>query len=131
MTGSMTRVWPLICCIGFLSVLLGAAGDHLLQGQLTDVTSERWDVALRYHQLYSIVLLSLYLFGLSLPKPTRLYNASIIIFLCGMCFFSGSLYLSILLNMENLTRLTPLGGVLLMAGWLFLTISLPRSRTES
>lgn len=127
----MKWIFPLICLSGFLSVLLGAAGDHLLQSQLSGDISERWDVALRYHQLYSVVLLCLCLYGHAVNQLSRFYTACVMLFLSGLLLFCGSLYLSIFMQMDALTRLTPVGGILLMAGWLLLAFSLYPRRNAS
>jgi uncharacterized membrane protein YgdD (TMEM256/DUF423 family) len=102
--------------LGLSSVLLGAAGDHMLEGHLTARATEQLSVALRYHQLYSIVLLCLGLHGLN-QKRQKLLMATCLTFLGGILIFGGSLYLSIFLSLPILTYGTPAGGILLIAGW--------------
>lgn len=114
---------------GFLSVALGAAGDHAFAGSLKEYMQTRWDVAQDYHQLYSITLLVLALYGLKSCDSARSFRVSLSCFAAGIILFSGSLYLSILLNLEMLTYLTPFGGLLLMLGWLTLLVYASRLHT--
>lgn len=108
---------------------MGAAGDHALAHFIAGPVADRWRVALQYHQLYSIVLLALSLYGLSSKASGKLFKFSLAVFLAGTLFFSGSLYLSIFLKLEYLTYLTPVGGSLLMAGWLSLALYAFRIQT--
>ena len=119
----MTRSTLLIAAalLGLSSVMLGAAGDHMLDGLLTPDIRERFDVALRYHQLYSLVLLALGLYQAHEPRG-RLFMTSSLLFLTGLLIFSGTLYLSIFLAAPVLTYGTPVGGLMLMGGWLVLAI---------
>ncbi|WP_435640369.1 DUF423 domain-containing protein [Micavibrio aeruginosavorus] len=108
--------------IGFLSVVLGAAGDHLLTESWSASMVERFDVALRYHQNYSIVLLVLSLYGLTRTIPSRILMVAACLFLLGIVIFCGSLYASLHWPMAGLTLGTPVGGISLMAGWLALIL---------
>ena len=109
------------CIIGLLSVAMGAAGDHLLEGYLTPEIRERFTVALHYHQLYSAVLLAIGLFAMTTPRG-KIFTAAQYLFLFGILIFSGSLYLSIFFAAPVFTFGTPLGGVMLMAGWATLAV---------
>jgi uncharacterized membrane protein YgdD (TMEM256/DUF423 family) len=44
------------------------------------------------------------------------------LFLTGTILFSGSLYLLCLYPIPGVVYLTPIGGVLFMAGWIFLLL---------
>jgi uncharacterized membrane protein YgdD (TMEM256/DUF423 family) len=102
--------------LGLASVIMGAAGDHMLEGRLTAQATEQISVALRYHQLYSIVLLCVGLYGLTQERQ-KFLMAICLTFLAGILIFSFSLYLSVFLSLPILTFGTPVGGILLMAGW--------------
>lgn len=122
-----------IALLGFFSVALGAAEDHLLDGKLTPEIDQRFDVALRYHQIYSLVLLATF-FGWRQAGQDRILFAALCLFLSGAVAFSGSLYLSIFAGYENMTLMTPVGGLCLMAGWLslaFYALRLPHERSPS
>ncbi|MBU0799687.1 MAG: DUF423 domain-containing protein [Alphaproteobacteria bacterium] len=103
---------------GFLSVALGAAGDHMaaiVQQQ------HAFDTALRYNQLYSIFLTLLALYAIRLPTLTPLLRISCFIFTAGLLIFCGSLYALALTGVTALGYLTPVGGVMLMLGWILLS----------
>lgn len=102
--------------LGLSSVVMGAASDHLLEGHLSAHAAGQIEVALRYHQLYSLVLLALGLHGLR-SKASGMLKAACLTFVAGLVIFSGSLYLSVFLNLPVLTFGTPCGGLLLMLGW--------------
>lgn len=104
--------------LGLTSVLMGAASDHLFSGLITADNAERLDVALRYHQLYAILIFCLGLYGLNAqPRPALKWAGYI--FCLGIILFCGSLYISLFPSFDKATYLTPLGGITLMLGWLF------------
>lgn len=108
--------------MGLSSVILGAAGDHLLVDNLTAGMTDRFDVALRYHQNYSIVLLAVALYGMTRVAPSRILMAAACLFFVGMLIFCGTLYVSLYWQAEGLTVGTPIGGLSLMAGWILLLV---------
>ena len=102
--------------LGLTSVIMGAASDHLFSGIIAVETAGRLDVALRYHQLYAILIFCMAIFGLRMTEQ-KTYRWSVFTFIGGTIIFCGSLYASVFPSMERLTCLTPLGGLTLMAGW--------------
>jgi uncharacterized membrane protein YgdD (TMEM256/DUF423 family) len=111
--------------LGFVSVALGAAGDHLLSGKLTAETAETFDVALRYHQLYAVLIFAMGLYGLKEPAG-KLYRLSCLFFLLGIIIFSGSLYASLWIDLGPLRFGTPIGGMLIMGAWILAAFSFIR-----
>lgn len=111
--------WVLIAAafLGLISVMLGATGDHLLAGKLKAETAETFDIALRYHQLYSILIFAMGLYALK-ESAGRLYRLSCIFFLTGIIIFSGSLYVSLWIDLGQLRFGTPVGGMMIMGGWI-------------
>lgn len=108
----MKSIVIIAALLGFSSVVMGAAGDHLLEANMAADLAERYAVALRYHQLYSVVLLALGFYGFQATRG-KLYLMTCAIFIAGTIVFSGSLYLSTFLNLPALTYGTPCGGGLL------------------
>ena len=112
--------------IGLASVLgatgigLGAFAAHGLRQQLTDSALAVFQTGVLYHLLHAVVLLGIglacYLFNNAWLK------AAAILMLLGVSMFSGSLYLLVLTPLK-LGIITPIGGVLLILGWLCLAIS--------
>lgn len=113
----MIRVCAVLAAfLGLTSLIIGAAGDHLLEGRLTPDTAETFDVALRYHQLYAILIFCACLYE-SHTTTGRFFRAALVAWLVGIVIFSGSLYASLLTGLGVLTYGTPLGGTTLMLGW--------------
>ncbi len=102
--------------LGFLAVALGAFGAHALKATLqANDTTEVWKTAVLYHFLHALALLVL----AALPAASRAASG---LFIAGILIFSGSLYLLALTNIKWLGAITPLGGLLFLAGWICLVI---------
>lgn len=100
--------------MGLLGVALGAFGAHSLDKTLKAFnTVEIWKTASQYHLIHAVVLLVL---ATLRPVPTVAW--SLILF--GVIGFSGSLYAYAVSGTHWLVFVTPLGGVLMMAGWVAL-----------
>ncbi len=115
-------MWISVAAIsGALAVVAGAFGAHGLKARLEPAQLDSWVTATQYHLLHSVVLLALALFaahsGRSIRLPAGLFSA-------GMLLFSGSIYLLVLTKLRWLGPVTPIGGLLLILGWLSL-IRLP------
>ena len=95
--------------IGF-SVLAGAFGAHMLQGKIGYDLLEIFKTGNHYLSLHGIGLI---LFGLM--RPSRLWPA--FCFLAGIFLFSGSLYAITFTGIRTFGMITPIGGVLFIAGW--------------
>ena len=111
-------MWVKVAAVsGMLAVVAGAFGAHGLKARLSPEQLESWATAAQYHLLHSVVLLALALFatysGRSIKLPATLLSAGIVL-------FSGSIYLLVLAKMRWLGPVTPIGGLLLILGWLSL-----------
>lgn len=105
----------LAALLGFFAVALGAFGAHGLEGALkANDTVEIWKTASHYHLVHAVVLLVLGLFS-SQDAPARYAWWS---FMAGVGIFSGSLYLLAVTGQKWLGAITPIGGLLLLVGWL-------------
>jgi uncharacterized membrane protein YgdD (TMEM256/DUF423 family) len=97
---------------GAAAVLLGAFGAHALQSRTQDPKMlSTWATGSHYHLLHSVVLL----FAAQQRKDTACNLLA-----AGTAVFSGSLYLLVLTEKKWLGAITPLGGLLLTAGWVAL-----------
>ncbi len=116
--------WTAVASIsGTLAVVLGAFGAHGLRARVTPEQLASWNTATEYHLLHSVALLALALYaaqsGQEIRLPASLWTA-------GMLLFCGSIYLLVLTSQRWLGPVTPVGGLLLIAGWLAL-LALARS----
>ena len=110
--------------LGALAVAAGALGAHALKERLDPAALENWQTAAHYHALHAIALV---LCGLVAGRRGGGGPAAWC-FLLGVLGFSGSLYAWCLGGPRFLVHVTPVGGVLLMAGWLALASSVLRRR---
>ena len=101
---------------GFLAVALGAFGAHGLKPVLEqNQTVEMWKTAALYHLLHAVML---FVLAGRQPLPRGPWFS----FLIGIIIFSGSLYLLAVTNLKWLGAITPLGGLSLMTGWVWLMV---------
>jgi len=106
---------------GFTGVAAGAFGAHALKSRLDPDALAVFDVAVRYQIVHALALFASS--WVAQQWPGRSANASAIFFGVGVLLFSGSLYALSLSGMRLLGALTPLGGVLLLLGWLALALA--------
>lgn len=110
--------------MGGLAVALGAFGAHALKQLLPEQALGAFETGVRYQMFHALGLLAtgcLYHF-----KPDRWFLYAGRLFIGGILLFSGSLYVITLLKLNEtigiggLGLITPVGGLLMMAGWLCL-----------
>jgi len=123
------KIFFLIATIGgALAVAAGAFGAHGLKPKLTPEQLAAYETGVRYHFLHIIVLLMVAIVMPRVSSVLSLYAGWC--FVAGILLFSGSLYLlscKSILHIEHwrwLGPITPIGGLLLIIGWLLLAIGL-------
>ena len=105
--------------LGALSVALGAFVAHGLKKLVDVYYLDIFEKAVRY-QFYHTFAIALC--GLILLSKTELnLQSAVWLFLAGIFFFSGSLYLMTLTQMKWLGAITPIGGICFIGGWLMMT----------
>ena len=112
---------------GILAVILGAFGAHKLKEIISAEDIAIYETGIRYEFYHTFALLAVGI--LAYLKPSSLLNKSGYAFSIGILLFSGSLYgLSLRsvseVNLNWLGPVTPIGGLLLILGWLLLLMSL-------
>jgi uncharacterized membrane protein YgdD (TMEM256/DUF423 family) len=113
MQTTLVRLAALLC---FLAVALGAIGAHALKGILeANGRMAVWNTAVMYHFLHALALLLLAYLGAG-PRAVWWLLFS------GIILFSGSVYTLCLTNAAWLGPVTPVGGLLFLAGWLWLAL---------
>jgi len=119
-------IWIIGAALGFLGVALGAFGAHglkkLWQG-LADAENRAgwWQTASFYHLVHALALVLVA--TLWRTESSKSMTISAVCFACGIVIFCGSLYVMSLTGMRALGAVTPIGGLLLLAGWLSLAIA--------
>ncbi|SDH05734.1 DUF423 domain-containing protein [Winogradskyella thalassocola] len=106
---------------GMLAVIFGAFGAHALKKILSTDQLHSFEVGVKYQMYHAIVLLAL---GLS---NTDVTSATYWCFTIGIILFSFSIYGLILSDAKGkklrfLGPVTPIGGLLLVVGWLLVLI---------
>ncbi|HSO82577.1 DUF423 domain-containing protein [Thiocapsa sp.] len=101
---------------GFVTVALGAFGAHGLRDLVSPERLANWATATDYLGLHAIAILACGLWLLQRPDD-RLVHRAAGAFLVGILLFSGSLFALVLTNQRAIGMITPMGGLLLLAGW--------------
>jgi len=111
--------------IGALSVAIGAFGAHKLKKYLEEVQrADVFETAVRYQFFHTLALLMVGI--LLFSHSNKWLHWASLSFMGGMIIFSGSLYILCLTNVGKWGAVTPIGGLLLIAGWIFLAIGLSK-----
>ncbi|GGD48292.1 DUF423 domain-containing protein [Muriicola marianensis] len=110
---------------GFLAVLFGAMGAHALKKTLSQDQLRSFETGVKYQMYHGILLLIL---GFNLGFNTGLETYMAYSFMLGTLLFSFSIYGLCLSEARGrkwrfLGPVTPLGGLLLLAGWALLFYS--------
>ena len=110
---------------GCLSVMIGAFGAHGLKQLVDAVNVASFETGVRYQMYHAIVLLILGSINFIDPD---LKKRIFYFFLSGILLFSGSIYLLVLdqvlgMDFSSIGFITPIGGLLLIIGWVFAIIS--------
>lgn len=108
--------------LGGLAVALGAFGAHALRDFLERTQRlDTYTTAVQYQFYHTFALLAVAL--LHDKFKSKLLKYSAICFIAGILLFSGSLYLLVFTQQTFWGAATPIGGVLLIGGWMFLVAS--------
>ncbi|MBS1556789.1 MAG: DUF423 domain-containing protein [Bacteroidetes bacterium] len=103
--------------LGALAVALGAFGAHALKNLLAlSGRTETYELAVKYNFYHSLALLALAALQPQVGENKARWSARLI--LLGTLLFSGSLYLLAIFETKAVVFVTPVGGTLLIAGWL-------------
>jgi uncharacterized membrane protein YgdD (TMEM256/DUF423 family) len=97
---------------GFLAVAFGAFGAHGLEGRLTEEGTNWWQTATFYLLTHAVLAAAL-----------GLYRGGMLagwLAIAGAWIFAGTLYAMALGAPRFLGAVTPIGGLLMLAGWALL-----------
>lgn len=116
--------------LAFSGVGLGAFGAHALKARLDEHALTIWHTGVDYQIWHALGLL---LVGLILERHSsgRWIPIAGRCLFAGTLLFSGSLYLLALTQIRGLGMITPIGGSLLLVGWLCLFFGLLLEATKA
>ena len=103
-----------------LAIICGAFGAHGLESMVTKERLETWETAVRYQAWMSLLMVGL---GVS---SFQVSSWAFWLVCSGVLTFSGSLYALVLLDLDILGAVAPVGGALMIAGLLLCAIRLKR-----
>jgi len=120
--------------MGAASVAAGAFGAHGLKSMLeASGQAANWETASRYALVHAMTLLATGLFA-ALPGAKHLSGVlagAAVCFGVGTVIFSGCLWILAVTGIRVLGAVVPIGGGLLIAGWLLLALGGARLADDS
>jgi uncharacterized membrane protein YgdD (TMEM256/DUF423 family) len=117
--------------LGLLAVISGAFAAHGLKKYLSASQLEIWHTGVQYQFYHVFALLFLSTFA---KEGNRLTNTAYYLFTFGIICFSGSLYLLACRELFGwgwlivMGPVTPLGGLLFIAGWATMALAALRNK---
>lgn len=117
-------VWA--AALGALSVILGAFGAHKLKELVPPETVSTFQTGVTYQFYHVFALLAVGILYAHMPSQQLVWAGRF--FLLGILLFSGSLYVLTMLKatetvgLRGIGAITPIGGLLFIAGWISLLI---------
>jgi uncharacterized membrane protein YgdD (TMEM256/DUF423 family) len=121
--------WLLVgAVLGGLAVALGAFGAHGLKGALAgrteveiDALLANWETAARYQMYHALALLFVGILA-ARRRGLAIHFAGMAM-TAGVLIFSGCLYALVLSGQKWLGAVVPIGGALLIVGWICLGVA--------
>jgi uncharacterized membrane protein YgdD (TMEM256/DUF423 family) len=131
----MHQKTPLLAAavLGATGVVTGALGAHALDATLTaNGMRQAWETAVHFQFFHAVALLGLagWLRPAPLGEAARRSIWVVRLWLIGTVLFSGSLYGLALGGPRLLGPVTPVGGLCLLGGWLFLAATALAPKSE-
>lgn len=108
---------------GMTAVIIGAFGAHGLEGKIDAESIQTFETGVKYQMYHALLLLIL---GFNLKPDFKFIKAIFYLFFTGIIFFSVSIYflatnsLTTVFDFKTIGLVTPIGGTLLIVGWILL-----------
>ena len=127
----MTQKKILIWAIALITVaiILGAFGAHALKEVLSEERLLSFETGVKYQMYHGLALLAIAALS---DKWKFNFILPILLLIIGTLLFSGSIYGLAMqevlqMNLKFLGPITPIGGFVLIVGWVFLGIRIART----
>ncbi len=128
------NIWLFLAGLfGLLGVAMGAVGDHLLHDQLATQTYLTFLIGVRYQIWHTLALLGVaaVLNNATRPFARTMLHIAGFCFFGGMVLFCGGIYLLTIMKMTKIEMIIPVGGVVLLVGWVFILLSAFASKNKA
>lgn len=126
----MFRKYFTIGAIGVaLAIALGAFGAHGLKDMVSERMLQNFETGVRY-QMYSSLGIMLIALASTIVVGEKKLSLGALLIAIGTCIFSGSLYIMTLTGATILGAITPIGGVLMIAGWVVVCSSILKFKSN-
>tara|TARA_Y100001968_G_scaffold116826_2_gene106195 strand:- start:1450 stop:1833 length:384 start_codon:yes stop_codon:yes gene_type:complete len=110
--------------LGAISVAFGAYSEHSLKPVITEEQFRFLITAIRYNQIHAIIIIITAIVHINNSEQSRKIMKWVgRTFITGTICFSFSIYLSVLTGINEITYLTPVGGLTLIFAWILLGIA--------
>jgi uncharacterized membrane protein YgdD (TMEM256/DUF423 family) len=100
----------------FLGILLGAFGAHALKKYVDIPSLDVWETGIRYQMYHAVAFLALGALAQSVDIATKVPRRILIL---GVMLFSFNCYSYTVTGLKVFAMVIPVGGTLLLIGWLW------------
>ncbi|REK69298.1 DUF423 domain-containing protein [Paenibacillus paeoniae] len=112
-----------------LAIILGAFGAHGLEDKLSEHYLDVFETGVKYHMYSALGLMLIALLDKMIGGSRKVLIGGRLI-LAGTIIFSGSLYILSLTGFSKLGIITPIGGVAMIAGWVFVIVGAAKQASK-
>lgn len=120
------RIWLFLGAVnGFLAVIAGAVGAHVLENRLQGPARGFYDMAAHFQLWHALALVAVALLSTYPRRPAgaRWLRVAGTGFIAGIVLFCGPLYDLAIAGSSAVHWIIPIGGMCLIGGWLALAIA--------
>lgn len=108
--------------LGVLAIILGAFGAHGLEHSMDTASMKSYETGVQYQMYHALFLLIL---GGMNNLSSKAKKGILFFIVCGTLLFSFTIYLLATndltaINFKSIGFLTPIGGILLICGWILM-----------
>lgn len=113
------KAWILGAITLALAVMIGAFGAHGLKNLVTPEKLVTFETGVRYHFYHGFGIIFLAVFAQLNPLVS--IKKSLLCFVVGILLFSFNCYFYVLSDVKVFAMIVPIGGLMFILGWIFLS----------